>query len=379
MFMSRSWTIVALTAVVFALGLVPALAHAQVVPGLPDPNAPYGPGGLSPFQPGGLTDPNRPYAPMSHGGYPYFYPIYPYPYYYNPWSGIADIVREQGQFMMNQEMARIIREKAYQEFLKSQKQRVELERWLKATEPTYTDIQRKWAAVRLSRLTEFATPAEINSGRALNEIFGDLKKKDLKAGKIEEPPFLSEEVLRRLNVTVGDTGANLGLLRRSGSISWPLALSEIADEKTRREIEVLAQDLVDQVRTTGKVDRIKLKDLDVHLQKLRKDLDAKALKMQFRRYLQADAFLENMRGVIYALENQEAAVKYFNYLNWIKGGKTVDELVQYMAKEGLRFSNATEGDEAAYEAAYAAFASYDITFHVKTNSGKQKKTPQPDQ
>jgi hypothetical protein len=283
---------------------------------------------------------------------------------------------------MNQEMARIIREKSYQEFLKSQKSAVEFRRWLEATEKSYTQRQLEAAAERLRRIQQLAMPAEISSGRALNILLDDLKKQNLKAARVDEPPVLSEEVLHQLNVTVKDTGGNLGLLRSNGSLRWPIALLDIADDKTRRDIETNARSLVEQIRSTKDVDPNQLKDLDVQVQKLRKELESKALKMSWRRYSQADTFLENLRGAINALENRTAAEKYFNYLRWVKGGKTVDELVRYMVAHGLSFSNSTEGDEAAYEAAYAALASYDVNFNIaSTGNGKNKKKapPLPDQ
>ena len=49
---------------------------------------------------------------------------------------------------------------------------------------------------------------------------------------------------------------------------------------------------------------------------------------------------------------------YFNQ-NWVGKAKNVAELVNYMARSGLRFAPATPGDEPAYAALWRALADFD--------------------
>jgi len=52
--------------------------------------------------------------------------------------------------------------------------------------------------------------------------------------------------------------------------------------------------------------------------------------------------------------------------------KNVGELVQYMAKNDLRFAPAAAGDQAAYLTLYRALAIYDVSANLQaTNSGSR--------
>jgi hypothetical protein len=50
-------------------------------------------------------------------------------------------------------------------------------------------------------------------------------------------------------------------------------------------------------------------------------------------------------------------------------GKTVPELIQFMAKKGLKFAPATGGDEAAYSALY----NYLVGYALQANQGGGKE------
>jgi hypothetical protein len=51
-----------------------------------------------------------------------------------------------------------------------------------------------------------------------------------------------------------------------------------------------------------------------------------------------------------------------NFFNgkWAANGKTVGDLVKYMASSGLRFAPATQGSEAAYSMLQQALAAYNM-------------------
>src|SRR5262245_42428791 len=75
----------------------------------------------------------------------YQYPVTPPPIY-APYAGAggqlagaAQVIGAQGQYMQDQEQARITREQAFQANLESKKAAVEYSRWLEANTPTYTE------------------------------------------------------------------------------------------------------------------------------------------------------------------------------------------------------------------------------------------------
>lgn len=363
-----------------ALGIAAPLAQGGALPpfGVPNINNPYGGPGVNPYTanmgrfPGiNVANPyTNFYGRGGYGGFGYGYPIQIWPY-----AGIADIVNAQGKYLMSQETSRIIREKAYQEFLHSQKEAILLARWIRDTTPTFTETQRKIARQTLSRIQEAATPAEISSGRALNILRGDIYKngnKKTDAGKTS----LSEEFLLHLNVTV-PKGGSLGLLRDNGRIHWPLTLSELAGDKLVRDTETLAQELIAQARTNGRVSGNQLKDLTDKVKQLQELLDDNITKMPARKYLQSQRFIDTFRSALDALETRGLARRYYDFRDWAKGGKTAKELVEYMRTKGLTFAPALEGDEAAYEAIYSALAQYsaavDPPEHPKTNGQLDQK------
>ena len=65
-----------------------------------------------------------------------------------------------------------------------------------------------------------------------------------------------------------------------------------------------------------------------------------------------------------ALERGEAESQA-KFQRYIEGGKTVQDVVEYMLQNGLRFAAATANDEAAYRAIHSALATYDIAVNAQ--------------
>jgi hypothetical protein len=68
-----------------------------------------------------------------------------------------------------------------------------------------------------------------------------------------------------------------------------------------------------------------------------------------------------------SLERGEA-MTLVNFQKWINGGKTLQQLVDYMVANGLRFTPATQGDEGAYRAVYTGMAQLDIALNTMFGS-----------
>src|SRR5262245_25109507 len=125
-----------------------SLAAAALVTGVlgmaPHAWAQFG-GPVNPYQPGIL--PNNPLNPYVPGSYP---PYPPYGYGYTTYGevggmlfGQADVLRAYGQALTSQEQARIMRQQSIQARLDTQRKRFELDMYIKANTPTFTEEQAK--------------------------------------------------------------------------------------------------------------------------------------------------------------------------------------------------------------------------------------------
>jgi hypothetical protein len=326
---------------------------------------PFNPlGGGSSFSGAGSSLPN-PFPP---------YPWYPQ-YYMDPVGsylyGSSAVIGSVGQFQMNQESAQILHQMALQKDIETKKMLFDLERYIKENTPTFTDVQMQIAKETLKRILQNATPGEIWNGKALNILLNDLKKqpdvdKVVAAGKIPE------STLRQLNIA-SPTGASLGILKDKGRFNWPIALldDKIVPKEQRDAVQLQAEQLVTKA-FNGTLDANLYKDLKANIAMIREKLISQVLTMDTAPYLQAKNFLDNFDSALSALTQSSQAVAYLEYLNFIKGGRTMPELVTYMKNNGLIFAPASPGDEPAYDALYSSLASYDLMFNTQLLTSKKK-------
>jgi hypothetical protein len=174
------------------------------------------------------------------------------------------------------------------------------------------------------------------------------------------PIPLGENVLRHINVTAKENHGNLALLRDYGRFTWPHALTAkgMVSPEDQMNIGLKAQTAV-QEALRGSVPRETVADLKTALSAVGDKLIRKVNDIPGRDYLEAKRFLNNFDAACIALDNGEA-VGYFNFQQWIGGGKTIQEVVDYLAREGLLFAPAIHEGESAYRAAHSALAAYDL-------------------
>jgi len=367
--MYKSLALIALAVILSSTAPAPAQFNLRQNTGMQ-----LSPGGAGTAQLG-----SNPYAPVTSGAnisgsgmnmsnpYNQFNP-------YNPWFptwypdpigstlyGSASLLNAYGQTIINQEQARIGREAARSAWLENEKRRFDLEKYIRDNTPTFTDEQLKYAKVRLRRIQLNSNINEVASGTALNVLLDDLKNFRGRISGLEPIP-MSADVLRRLNVS-GNTG-NMGLLRNEGRFTWPQAIRDILPEDERKSVEVQTQVLVQQA-VTGKVDQNVLENLRVAIDEIRERLMTKANAVPTSQYLEAKRFLTSFDSARRGLQDGDA-VPYFKYQNFVKDGRSLQQVVDYMLTEGLRFAPAVQGDEAAYRAVYDALAAVDVAFNGGT-------------
>lgn len=294
-----------------------------------------------------------PSAPSSYWGYSWD----PYGGYLH---GAADVIRAQGQFMINKQQASLIRE--HVNAAKIENRRAQLEQWLWEREnlPTPQDERERLQREEIRRSRNDPPITEIWSAKALNDLLLDAMKIQSAGGAGATP--LREEVLAKINVTTGKSGGNIGLLK-GGRLTWPLLLRRPAFAKERELLDRLVAEAVQQA-PRGQIDAGTLEEMLQTATRIDRRLiaEAKAARDDANwtptMYLGAKAFLRDLDSALRVLQQPDAG----QYLTGQYGakGRTIGELVQYMKENGLQFAPAIAGGEAAYAALYQALRDYDV-------------------
>jgi hypothetical protein len=300
----------------------------------------------------------------------------PYMPYIDPYGGVlrgvADVISSEGQFMIQTEQARNIRAKWRGAQLENQKRAFDLEAYMRANTPTYAEQQERLAKDLLRRIQSTANQGEIWSGAAQNVLLRDFGRH--LGQKSDAPPIpLEEEVLEKINVTAN--GANLGLLRNDGKLRWPIALTELASQETKKTIDLQAQELARQAQQGGNVDVSVIRDLKTNLNALRDRLVNKVNEIGTGQYADAKRFLNSFDDAIRAVERGDTA-PFFEFRKFVRGGKSVQEVVDFMTKRGLTFAPMVDGDEAAYQALYMGMASFNVAVNQQLTTTSSGSAPQ---
>jgi hypothetical protein len=301
--------------------------------------------------------PGTAYDPSYGGGYNPYYGGYN-PYYYSP----AYEIQAYAQLGISQEQARILREQANQAKLDTRKKLVDTLAYERANKYTFTQEQADIAKRVVERLQKTPTTAEVVSGKSMNILIDDLAK----MGHLQlrgQTVTLDEDLLRLLNVSANSTGGNLALLRDNGRFAWPSVFENKAfDAKLRKDVEIQSQELYQQA-LNAKLDKNVAKDLKANLRTLRDVLSKNRSQLLTQEYLEGQRFLDDFDNAVVALERGDATLNVDFQSKFAKGGKTVQELVEYMNSKGLKFVGAASGDERAYHALQAALAAHSIMLH----------------
>jgi len=358
-----------LPAILAITGLLAAtpIASAQFSPYTPTGTG-TGTGGMfSPYGGGSGSDPLNPFGGYSYGNL--------FGETGGALYGYSQVLKAYGQVLTAQEYSRIIREQAMQAKFDTARKKFDLEMYLRANTPSYADEQARIAKIVLKRIQVASVPAEITSGKSQNILLDDIRKFPFKKANMDPIP-LNEDVLSHLNVTGKSQG--IGILRNGGKLDWPVAFDFVAPE-TKAVIDRQTQALVASA-LQGKVDRQLLDDLSARMDDIKMRLAKMVNEIPTQNYLDGDRFLNDfMLDRIGILEGQAPAQAKF--MQFVKGGKTMQEVADYMVANGLRFAAAAYPDEAAYRALHSAMVAFDIVLNTETRVATEtpvpKSTPAP--
>jgi hypothetical protein len=289
-------------------------------------------------------------APYVAAQYPPPYPVYPgyAPPGYggfgpgNTLYGAANVISSSGQLFINQEQARVEREKANQAKIDTKRKTFDEMMYEKANTPTFTEEQEKTQMMIVRRLMNHPLPAEVTSGRSQNILLPYLDKL-LRVG-VQGPPIpLDPYMLKSINVTAGVDGANIGILKDGGKLDWPFALRGT----TQKQLAPLFPKLVASAMS-GDLDFGLYTKVNNGVTQLRSELNKKFQKEEIDAgdYLEGNRFMDSLASSMTAIRSPSAA-KFLNGA-YAATGRTVPELVYNMTSKGLKFAAATPGNEAPY-------------------------------
>jgi hypothetical protein len=278
-------------------------------------------------------------------------------------AGTAQLVQAQGQVLLDQEQARVDRQKAYQAKIDTQRKSFDEMAYEKANTASYGEQVALMKNQTINRILRDPAEAEINRGDTLNLLMPFIASLATKG--IQGPPLpIYGDTLNHVNVSVGKGGKNIGVLKGYKEADWPLGLQGPLQEK----LSPMVTTVIDQA-SSGKLDAKTYKKLISGLDELREELRKKYHTDQIEGsdFLAGKHYIDDMQNAVRALA--QPGTKQLLVGTQRARGNNVPELVSSMLTQGLSFAPANPGDEAAYHSLHNAFAAYVST--AQASSGFQ--------
>jgi hypothetical protein len=267
-------------------------------------------------------------------------------------QGGASVVQAQGQYLQDYQQAKVTREQARQ--AKVDTRRKVFDNWLyeRAMTPTPEQLREEAMMEQLRRARNNPPAGDIFSGKALNDLFDNIKKFPTAGPTIA----ISEETMRRINFTgEAANSGNFGLFRNGGKLNWPISLNTSAFRSERENFESMVSDALRQART-GNVDGDAQQKMHGAVDDMKAKLKKEINNLSPGQYMDAKRYLNDLDAAVTSLGDPNVAKLADSKMN---SRGNVQELVQYMVDNGLSFAPAVRGDEGAYRALHQALVEYD--------------------
>jgi len=308
-------------------------------------------------------------------GYGYGYGMMGTQWMMNPYQGYlkgaASVTDANANYWRTIANARLVREQARQESIRTRRAMIEEAEYERAHMPDPEKIRQRALERELDRARVSPPLTEIWSGRSLNALLRNAiaqQGMERDGQKVRGPNVpLSEDTLKSINPTAGDTRGNVGLLKDNGKLQWPQPLQGEAFKKAREDFSRHMKQAFGSVQVNNTPDESTLNDLQVDLKKLQSELDANISSLSPDQYVEGRRYLRLLNNTVTALKDRNV-VNLFNGA-WSLKGKNVAELVQFMRDKGLWFAPATPGDEPAYTSLYYALAAFEAGLPRSMNTG----------
>jgi hypothetical protein len=267
----------------------------------------------------------------------------------------AELTRANAEYLQVIQDARLAREKANQEHMRTRRSIIEEAEWERDRAPSPEQVRQEELARALDRARVSPPLTERWSGESLNVLLGHLIARRGRGAPAADVP-LDEDTLQAINLTGGDTRGHVGLLKED-RLRWPAALQGEAFRAGREAVSRGLPQAVRAVRSDGGRGEEAARAVRADLKALDDAVDARARTLSPDEYVAAKRYLKQVGEAVTALQSPGVSNHFDGY--WAPQAQSVAELVRFMAEKGLRFAPASPGDEAAYTALYHALAAYD--------------------
>jgi hypothetical protein len=271
-------------------------------------------------------------------------------------TGAASLTTANAQYLTTIQQAKLQHQEAIRSAYQSRRAAIEQAEYERAHMADPEKIRQQLLARELDRARISPPLTEVWSGKSLNILLRNAMTQQTQGGRSPSVP-LSDDTLRSINLTTGDTRGNAGLLKDNGNLQWPQPLSGEAFQGPRDNLGRRMKHAVGTARLNRGPDESALSDLQADLRRLNETLEAGVDRMSPDEYIEAKRYLTLLGQTVTTLRDRNVS-NYFNG-NWRPRGRNVSELVQFMADKGLWFAPATPGDEPAYLALYHALVAFD--------------------
>jgi hypothetical protein len=286
-------------------------------------------------------------------------------------SGAANVINAQGQYLMSTQQAYLTKEAVRSAQIDNRRKAFDEWMYEKANTPTLNETRMKEQRDELQRALTQPPETEIWSGYSLNNLLANAQQMQARGLQGPDVP-LNSQMLKNINVSVKQQG-NAGLLKQPEKLKWPLALQTLPPKSSTKELRDQIDTLMvtgkSQTMTSGQADADVLEQLDRSISKLRGMLRDQVSNISFGDYTAARRYLSDLDQAVTVLKQADAG-KYVSGA-YAARGRTVNELVDYMSQNGLKFAPAVAGGEGAYSGLYQAFLRYTL------GSGSMSTTPNP--
>jgi len=283
-----------------------------------------------------------------------YYPVYGWDRSGGYVRGAADVIRSQGEIMVYQQQAYLMREQVRSAAIDNRRKKMEQALWELNNLPTPEDYRQRYTLEQLRHNRSFPHDTEIWSGSSLNALLKDIWK--FSPPVPDDTDSIDPEHLGKLNPTSERSHGNLHLLK-DGKVPWPqLLLHHSEFEEPRVALDRLIADAIGQA-PYGKVGPAIIEDLQSRADSMRQILRPMAKSPSYQQYPAALKFLNELDDTIKTLREPEAADILSG--KYAARGKTIAELVAFLKSKGYIFGPALDDGKAAYRAIYIALRNYD--------------------
>ena len=272
-------------------------------------------------------------------------------------QGQASLTAASGQYQVNIQQARILREQSRQASFDTTRQRINLEM-------EYEDLknQRYRQAVEMNRQAVLdkarrdPQDTDIWSGMTLNVLLKSIlgAPAPTRGPNIE----LSQDTLRGLNLSDGISRGSLAMAKDDGKIEWTDALQDASFDTSRTRFTENFVKAMKAAQGGEKSDRSTLKDLQSDLKSLGDQLDDVVTTLSPDSYMESRRLLNKLKDALTGLSTDRILASCNS--SWRKDVRTVADLVAYCQQKGVEFgAAAAAGDRVRYQAAWLAVRAYE--------------------